>query len=111
MAFLMVEDQQGMVEVLCFSDSWLEAETVIKSDEPVLLYGEVKAEGEPGNRSFKLRLARAVLIGADLSYSDATHIEVGSHYWWVAAINGSAVEGTRTAAGTLTFADPPIEGP
>ncbi len=62
MAFLQAEDQQGTVEVLCFSDAWLEAEAVIKSDEPVLLYGEVKVEGEPGNRSYKVRLARAMLI-------------------------------------------------
>lgn len=39
---------------------------------------------------------------AGLNHAD-NGLAVGAYWWWVAAINGSNVEGTRTAAGTATI--------
>jgi hypothetical protein len=45
---------------------------------------------------------------AALTYGDDGPFGPSTFYWWVAAINGSAVEGTRTAAGSVSYVfDPP----
>jgi len=37
------------------------------------------------------------------SFVDVGPFGPNTYYWWVAAINGSAVEGTRTAAGSISY--------
>ncbi|MBI4403544.1 MAG: DNA polymerase III subunit alpha [Deltaproteobacteria bacterium] len=49
MAFATLEDKSGQIEAVIFSDVFIEAESVLKSGEPVWLKGQLEA-GERGNK-------------------------------------------------------------
>jgi DNA polymerase-3 subunit alpha len=55
MAFVTFEDKTGHLEVLVFSRPFEEYEEVLKSDEPLLIHGNVHEEGEGDARSYKVR--------------------------------------------------------
>jgi DNA polymerase-3 subunit alpha len=59
MAFFSLEDPTGQVEVICFSRPFAEYEAVLKSDEPLLVTGQVVAEGEGEARQKKLHMKEA----------------------------------------------------
>lgn len=55
MAFVMIEDKTGEVEVIVFSAVYEEYEAVLKSGEPLLIKGSVQEEGEPENKTRRVR--------------------------------------------------------
>lgn len=56
MAFLQLEDTTGSIEVVCFSKAFAQHETLLKSNEPLLLHGVLNQEGEGEARHTKLHL-------------------------------------------------------
>lgn len=58
MAFVTLEDKTGHCEVLVFSRCFAEYEDVLKSDEPILIHGNVHEEGEGDALSYKVRADR-----------------------------------------------------
>jgi len=62
MAFFKLEDHTGQVEVVCFSKPFVEFEAVLKSDEPILVTGNVAIEGEGEAVSRKIHMREAVKI-------------------------------------------------
>lgn len=62
MAFFKLEDHTGQVEVVCFSKAFAEYEPVLKSDEPILVTGNVAIEGEGEAVTRKIHLREAVKI-------------------------------------------------
>jgi len=48
MAFLTLEDLYGSLEVIVFPDTYRQSVTACESDEPVVVWGKAKAEGEGG---------------------------------------------------------------
>ena len=85
MAFVTLEDLHGSCEVLVFSRVFGECEAVLKSNEPVLIRGNVTIEGAGGKESdeddddapkvFKLRAAGAELL-SEARASRARQLEV-----------------------------------
>ena len=61
-AFFYIEDLKGQVEVLCFARTYAECEEVLKRDEPVLLTGSARLEGEGEAFEVKIMLEKAVLL-------------------------------------------------
>ncbi|QDG50814.1 DNA polymerase III subunit alpha [Persicimonas caeni] len=55
MAFVQLEDKTGQVEVLVFSRTFADYEEPLKSNEPILIRGQVQEEGEGDARSWKVR--------------------------------------------------------
>jgi DNA polymerase-3 subunit alpha len=64
MAFVMFEDHLGQVEVIAFSKQYAEFEQVIKSDEPLLVRGQVRIEGEGETKTRKVRANEISSIAA-----------------------------------------------
>ncbi len=62
MAFFYLEDSHGSIEVVCFSKAFAEAESLLKSDEPLLLTGTLVTEGEGESQQKKLHLKEARLL-------------------------------------------------
>ncbi|NUN12425.1 MAG: DNA polymerase III subunit alpha [Myxococcales bacterium] len=65
MGIFQLEDHLGQIEVVCFSKVYAQYESLIKSDEPILVRGNVRFEGEGESRSPRLR-ANEVLSLAEL---------------------------------------------
>ncbi len=65
MAFFKLEDHTGQVEVVCFSKPFAEFEQALKSDEPLLVTGNVAIEGEGDAISRRVHMREATRI-ADL---------------------------------------------
>lgn len=59
-AFFNFEDQFGKVEVVVFPRTFLKVEDVIKLDEPLLLTGKIKDEGDSEKRELKMILDEAI---------------------------------------------------
>ncbi|MCA9667077.1 MAG: DNA polymerase III subunit alpha [Myxococcales bacterium] len=59
MAIFQLEDQEGSVEVVCFSKPFEEFETILKSDEPLCVTARVVFEGEGEGRVPRLQLKEA----------------------------------------------------
>ena len=59
-AFFNFEDQFGKVEVVVFPRTFLKVEEVIKLDEPLLLTGKIKDEGDSEKRELKMILDEAI---------------------------------------------------
>jgi DNA polymerase III subunit alpha len=59
-AFFNLEDQYGILEVIVFPKTFLKVESVITSDEPILVTGKVKDEGDAENRQFRLLMDSAI---------------------------------------------------
>ncbi len=55
MAFITLEDKTGGVEIICFSQPFEEFEEVIKSGDPILVKGIVQEEGDPENRTRRIK--------------------------------------------------------
>jgi DNA polymerase-3 subunit alpha len=64
MSFFNLEDRSGAVEVVVFSRAFEEAEATLKSDEPLLVTGTVRLEGEGESRVPRLHLRSAVTLPA-----------------------------------------------
>ncbi len=64
MAFLVLEDLFGSIEILCFSEIYAKAASVIDSDEPLWIEGLLKKEGdlESGNINCKMVAERIELL-------------------------------------------------
>lgn len=62
MAFLTLEDLHGTCEILVFSKVFADAETILKSDEPVLVTGTVMSEGDEENAQIKIRASKIELL-------------------------------------------------
>ncbi|RAL25532.1 DNA polymerase III subunit alpha [Lujinxingia litoralis] len=65
MGFITIEDKTGEIEVIAFSSSYAEAEEVIKSGEPLLLKGQIQEEGDPENRTRRIRLESASTLESE----------------------------------------------
>lgn len=65
MGIFQLEDHLGQVEVVCFSKVFAQYESLIKSDQPILVRGNVRFEGEGESRTPRLR-ANEILSLADL---------------------------------------------
>ena len=57
MAFLQLEDHLGQVEGVCFSKTFMANEDLLKSDDPVLISGQVRLEGDGEEKVAKLRIS------------------------------------------------------
>ena len=57
MAFLQLEDHLGQLEAVCFSKAYMANEMVIKSDDPVLIRGTVRLEGDGEEKTPKFRIS------------------------------------------------------
>jgi DNA polymerase-3 subunit alpha len=62
MAFVTIEDLQGQVEAIFFSKAYGPCEEILKSGEPMLLYGHPRLEGEDENKTLRLRATKALLL-------------------------------------------------
>ena len=62
MAFIEFEDREGSVEIVCFSSAFAENEEALKSDEPLLIKGTIKIEGDDGNVTHSVRLTEAMRL-------------------------------------------------
>jgi len=60
MGFFKLEDHTGQIEVVCFSKAFAEYEEVLRSDEPLLITGNLAIEGEGENSARKIHLREAV---------------------------------------------------
>jgi DNA polymerase-3 subunit alpha len=56
MAILQLEDQHGQMEAVCFSKEFAAYETLLKSDEPLLLKGTARMEGDGESKNLRLRV-------------------------------------------------------
>jgi len=61
-AFLMLEDMLGQIEVMCFTRCFAEYEEIIKSDEPLLIRGSVAIEGDDAAQTHKVRADEVLLL-------------------------------------------------
>ena len=64
MAFVTFEDNRGQVEVIVFSKQYADAEAAIKSDEPLLVRGQIRIEGEGDSKVRKVRATEVSSIAA-----------------------------------------------
>jgi len=64
MAIFNLEDKEGAVEVVIFSRAFDEFESTLKSDEPLLVTGAVRMEGEGESRVPRLQLKNVVTLAA-----------------------------------------------
>ncbi|GMV39277.1 MAG: DNA-directed DNA polymerase [Myxococcales bacterium] len=64
MAFVTFEDHLGQAEVIVFSKQYADMEPVIKSDEPLLVRGQVRIEGEGDAKVRKVRATEVSSIAA-----------------------------------------------
>ena len=64
MAFLVLEDQVGEIEVLCFSKAFAEYEDVIKSDQPILIRGRLMVEGDESQKVYRVKTEEVQLLTA-----------------------------------------------
>jgi DNA polymerase-3 subunit alpha len=64
MAIFNLEDREGSVEVVCFSRPFEEHEATLKSDEPLLVTGNIALEGEGESVVPRLRLKSVVTLPA-----------------------------------------------
>ncbi len=55
MAFVTLEDKTGRVEVIVFSSAFEEYEEVLKSGDPLLIRGMIQEEGDPENRTRRIK--------------------------------------------------------
>ncbi len=55
MAFVTLEDKTGEIEVIFFSSTFEEYEEVVKSGVPILVKGSLQEEGDPENRTRRVR--------------------------------------------------------
>lgn len=62
MAILQLEDQHGQMEAVCFSKEFAAYETLLKSDEPLLLKGTARMEGDGESKSLRLRVTEVSSI-------------------------------------------------
>jgi len=62
MAIFSLEDKEGTVEVVVFSRPFEEFEATLKSDEPLLVTGTVRMEGEGESRVPRLQLKSVVTL-------------------------------------------------
>src|SRR5438132_275305 len=62
MAFLTLEDLYGSLEVIVFPDTYRQSVTACESDEPVVVWGKAKVEGEGGETRI---LAQRILLLKD----------------------------------------------
>ncbi|MCC6746436.1 MAG: DNA polymerase III subunit alpha [Deltaproteobacteria bacterium] len=75
MAFFMLEDQGGQVEVVVFSKPFEEHESVLKCGEPILVQGRLAHEGEEESKVQRLHLKSAVTL-ADLRKQKTTQVHL-----------------------------------
>ncbi len=77
MAFFQLEDLKGKVEVMVFAKVLDEVRDLLQSDEPVLVTGQVKHDGDEEPRTAKLRLKSvAPLADARLEKTKEMHLTV-----------------------------------
>jgi len=62
MARLTLEDLSGRVNAICFTKAFLEVGERLKADEPLLLCGKVRVEGEGEERSAEFHISSAELL-------------------------------------------------
>jgi len=62
LAIFNLEDQEGQVEVVCFSRAFEEFEDVLKSGEPLMITARLKFEGEGENVVPRLQMSSAVTL-------------------------------------------------
>ena len=62
MAFVQLEDREGQVEIVFFASVYMEAEDVVKSDEPLLVRGSVQVEGDGENLVRRVRAEEVVKL-------------------------------------------------
>ena len=55
MAFVTIEDKTGGVEVIVFSSAFEEYEEILKSGDPILIRGTIQEEGDPNNRTRRIK--------------------------------------------------------
>jgi len=60
MAFFMLQDQYGQVEVVVFPKTYEKVRDTLTSDEPLLCTGRVVDEGEDGQHDFRFHLSDAM---------------------------------------------------
>jgi len=62
MAFVTLEDLFGQIETIFFSKAFEASEEALKSGDPLLVYGNVRVEGDDDAKTLKLRANRAVRL-------------------------------------------------
>lgn len=73
MGFLMLEDREGTIEVVAFSEQFAEARRLLEGDEPLVLWGKVQHD----EKSTKLLANRILgMDEAQLQSVDAVHIKL-----------------------------------
>jgi DNA polymerase-3 subunit alpha len=60
MAFFRLEDPYGSIEVVCFSKAFADNEEALKSDEPLLITGNLASDRDGENQRRKIHLREAV---------------------------------------------------
>ncbi len=56
MAFLILEDLYGSIEILCFSEIYAKAVALLENDKPIWVEGLLKKEGEPQSDNISCKL-------------------------------------------------------
>jgi DNA polymerase-3 subunit alpha len=62
MAFVTLEDLQGQIETIFFSKAYEASEAALKSGLPLLIYGQIRLEGDDDAKTLRLHASRAVLL-------------------------------------------------
>ena len=111
MAIAQVEDLHGSIEVLVFSRAFGECEDILKSDQPLLVTGSVKVEGDdPANPIVKLN-AQNIQLLSKVRIDATTRVEMRIPVY---AVNNDRLEGLKDILSdslgeiptTLTIFDP-----
>ena len=92
MAIAQVEDLHGSIEVLVFSRAFGECEDILKSDQPLLVTGSVKVEGDdPANPIVKLN-AQNIQLLSKVRIDATTRVEMRIPVY---AVNNDRLEGLK----------------
>jgi DNA polymerase-3 subunit alpha len=75
MARFMLEDAEGLFEVIAFPKTFEKVRHVLVSDEPILCTGQVKNEGNAESPEWKMILDNAQPLG-DLRQQKSTRVEI-----------------------------------
>ena len=65
MAFVTLEDLTGSIEVIVFSELYRKAESLLKSEHPLLIKGDLSIEGDNGNKN---RLRASAIVPIERGY-------------------------------------------
>jgi DNA polymerase-3 subunit alpha len=75
MAFAQLEDLMGQVEIICFSKVYPNVEAALKSDQPLLVKGNLRIEGDEDSVTRKVRVDEVIPL-SDVRRSSTRRVHV-----------------------------------